>query len=33
MMTFIIILFAAGFCLKVSYQDAKGTKFNIKLKV
>jgi len=33
MMTFIIILFVAGFCLEVSYQDAKGTKFNFKLKV
>ena len=33
MMTFIIILFVAGFCLKVSYRDAKGTKLDIKLKV
>ena len=33
MMTFIIMLFVAGFCLEVSYRDTKGTKLDIKLKV
>lgn len=33
MMTFIIILFVAGFCLEVSYRDTKGTKFDVNIEI